>query len=31
LLIPVLKDVVLSVDFEAKEITVRLLDGLEDL
>ena len=31
LLIPVLKDVVLSVNFEAEEIIVRLLDGLEDL
>ena len=31
LLIPVIDDVVLSVDTEAREITVRLLEGLEDL
>ncbi len=31
LLIPVIDNVVLKVDFENKEITVRLLDGLEDL
>lgn len=31
LLIPVIDDVVLNIDIEAKRITVRLMEGLEDL